>query len=666
MNISMTAGASGNAAARTGNGLRRTTHESVRAGKLSKAYHQDGAPRWARTAVLRMLKLAGPRLGLNPIQLALVDVLFACSKPGDWTGHDRFGPIVWPSNILLARRMNMPVNTVRYHLRILGDLGIITWCDDAGYRRHGKRDADGRIIEAFGIDLSPSAMRHEEFTAIVEAAEEDARDIDRLRRRRTSLDKAIRSLVDSAVRRGLDDDTDGAFSHGMARRDVLCERPVKDLDELIEHVADFEELHDRLETLYAKASEPSETTMKVSRYRHPGVKMLTPITYTATKSDSVICSQNGIALTSDTHWNEAACGSMAFEKKPRANTRENKQATVVTDTPNGLPHGQSAVEVEKAENVPVDTHDRPGAPVARTEPDLGTQTLNGSPHHAGAGQAADPLPVAVAETATQDHGEPPDERPGEPVARASTRSSGEHATASSQDDDVLQLSIGLLRDACPAIEGAAPGALSHWQILRDSGHALCAGADINPQVFDEASNVLGPDIAIAATAVTVQKAAQGDIFKPGAYLRTLTKRGKAGELHIARSLHGLAARNAADHADNSIDDNSGNPSENRTIGQEGTPSQRPGAVAHDDGARGDGATTPPAAPKFASPFPTAGSIAYSPWAEIVRNNAPEPVPDVDRVADAFRAFCNRHAIDTTSPNIRTVFTTFCRKWAQPR
>ena len=254
--------------------------------------------------------------------------------------------------------------------------------------------------------------------------------------------------------------------------------------------------------------------------------------------------------------------------------------------------------------------------------------------------------------------------PRNPDIGAAKGPSGMTASAAAESDDVLQLSIGLLRAACPAINGAAPGALEHWQTLRDSGHALCAGADINPQVFDEASDILGPDIAIAATAVTVQKAAQGDVFKPGAYLRTLTKRGKAGELHIAKSLHGLAARNAADRADNSIDDNSGNPSENSTIGQEGPPSQRPGAVSHDDGAKGDGATTPAAAPKLAAPFPAAGSIAYSPWADMVRQNAPQPVPDVDRVADAFRAFCNRHAIDTTSPNIKTVFTTFCRKFRQ--
>ena len=524
MNISMTGGSTRTAAARTGTGLRRTTPESVRSGKLSKAYHQDDAPRRARTACQRMLKLAAPRLGIDPIKLALIDALFACSKPVDWTDHDGIGPVVWPSNILLARRTNMSVNTMRYHLRGLSDMGIISWCDDAGYRRHGKRDENGRIIEAFGIDLSPIAMRYEEFKAIVEAAEEDARATDRLCKRRTSLDKAIRSLVDSAVKRGLDDDMDGAFSHGMAQRDVLCERRVSDLDELTEQVADFEALLDSLETLYDKASSRSEEGSEVSRYRHPGVKMLTPITITAPKSDSEYCSQNGIALTSDTQSLEAAYGSIAFEEKPRGNAEQDKQAPVETETLNDPDKRQSGVA---------------------------TAAADGSARHAG-------LPAQLDESSAIGGDAPkPTGRVDQASSVAASATLDGQASAAEPgrvpaNDDVLQLSIGLLRDACPAINAIAPGALDHWQTLRDSGHALCAGTDINTQVFDEASIVLGPDIAIAATAVTIQKAAQGDVFKPGAYLRTLTKRGKAGQLHIAKSLHGLAERNA-DNRKNTMD-----------------------------------------------------------------------------------------------------------------
>ena len=697
MNISMTVGATKGSAAHIGAGLRRTTPGSVRAGKLARAYHQEDAPRWARTVALRMLKLAAPRLGLDAIKLALIDVLFACSKAADWTDRDGLGPIVWPSNILLARRMNMPVNTLRYHLRILGDLGLITWCDDAGYRRHGKRDENGRIIEAFGIDLSPIAMRHEEFKALVEAAEEDAREIGRLCRRRMSLDKAIRSLVDGAFRSGLDADTDGAFSHGLARRDVLCELPVKDLDALMRQVADFEELHDRLEGLYEGASEPLEESFEVSRYRHPGVKMLTPHTYTAPISDSVKCNQNRIAHTrrasptdtDDTVSIRAAYGSRALEEKPRANSAEHKQSTVETEPPAESPN-ETGVAPDANAKRDIDppeqseTADQAAAPPQGLAPVAETATQATQATAATPAGAINALSSARAGRSAGNPGDCGDisvtDSRGKPVG--GKQSDAVPGTAGKPaGDDVPLLSIGLLRTACPAINGIAPGALEHWQTLRESGHALCMAADINPQVFDEASDTLGPDIAIAAIAVTVQKAAQGDVFNPGAYLRTLTKRGKAGKLHIAKSLHGLAAINgmAAETAEKTTSrthdagdggsDNSPDPDENRTIGHQGSP-QQANATPHDAGARGGAATiaagapVADAAPKPSAAFPATGTIAYSPWADIVRQNAPEPVPDVDRVAGAFRAFCVRHAIDTTSPNIKTVFTTFCAKWTE--
>ncbi|MGO4450452.1 replication initiation protein RepC [Phyllobacterium sp. TAF24] len=72
---------------------------------------------------------------------------------------------------------------------------------------------------------------------------------------------------------------------------------------------------------------------------------------------------------------------------------------------------------------------------------------------------------------------------------------------------------------------------------------LCRLSSINPQVFNEARSQLGPDVAIAALAITVERAAQGSVLNPGAYLRSLTKRGHMGNLHLTRSLFALAEKN---------------------------------------------------------------------------------------------------------------------------
>ena len=666
------------APARSVRGLRKTTPGSIRASRDARAYHEKNAPRPSKAATLKMFKMAAPMLGIDMMKVAIIDQLFAYSKPGDWEQHDGIGPRVWPSNAQVARRMGRPENTVRYHLGKLTEAGLIAWCDGPTCRRHGKRDQDGQIIEAFGIDLSPLAMRYEEFAALVAADAETVRQIKRIRNRCSTLDKDIRSLVDSALRLDLDAVTDGAFSQGIARRDFLCERRPAELEAWHRHIADYEDLYDRLEALYAKACAPSQSLSDLSRSWHRGANGLAAHTTTASTPNSESCSLSGIAHTGDTLSLEAAYGSMACEDKPVADFEHNKQSPVEDDPSAAFAGGQPTVATPAAEPAEVPQGTPRANPMGSQDPRDDAARPNAASGHAeqdgehrsdtaGPQTANDPAPV-------------------DGVADASAT----HVSCAAVDHDVLQLSIGLVRDACPAIETLAPGALSHWQCLRDSGYALCVGADINTQVFDEAAIHLGPDIAIAATAVTVQKAANGEVFNPGAYLRTLTKRGRAGQLNIAKSLHGLATRNSQNRQNRNEEDPMNDNTSHDAIGQQ-TAHHGPGNDAHapEPGAQaaprdqahnqaGTNATMhdpatgtrqangKAAPPEPKAPFPGSGSIAYTPWADIVRQNAPEPIPDVDRVADAFRGFCNRHAIDTSSPNIATVFTTFSRKWQEPR
>ena len=61
-------------------------------------------------------------------------------------------------------------------------------------------------------------------------------------------------------------------------------------------------------------------------------------------------------------------------------------------------------------------------------------------------------------------------------------------------------------------------------------------------------------------------------------------------------------------------------------------------------------------------FPSSGSIAYSRWAEIVRQHAPSPTPDVDLVAERFRAFANARRLSLTSAAIEKTFTAYASKF----
>lgn len=58
-------------------------------------------------------------------------------------------------------------------------------------------------------------------------------------------------------------------------------------------------------------------------------------------------------------------------------------------------------------------------------------------------------------------------------------------------------------------------------------------------------------------------------------------------------------------------------------------------------------------------FPRDGSVAYSPYAALIRTNAPGR--DVDFLAGEFRKFCREKAIPFDHPSIGKTLATFCKK-----
>ena len=83
---------------------------------------------------------------------------------------------------------------------------LITPVDSPTGRRWGHRDAKtGKIIEAYGFDLSPIALRHAEFVALAERAAAEERERAALRRRLTIARKAIQQIAETAIEHQLTD-----------------------------------------------------------------------------------------------------------------------------------------------------------------------------------------------------------------------------------------------------------------------------------------------------------------------------------------------------------------------------------------------------------------------------------------------------------------------------
>lgn len=139
---------------------------------------------------LAALKAAAPRLGISPRMIHAIDWLFRFTQPQDWESGAR--PIVWPSAAMQAAELGVTDTQARRINRHLVELGLIVMRDSPNAKRYGRRDAKGRIVEAYGFDLSPIGARIDEFRAAAETYRAERAAIGRLRRRATIARNSLR------------------------------------------------------------------------------------------------------------------------------------------------------------------------------------------------------------------------------------------------------------------------------------------------------------------------------------------------------------------------------------------------------------------------------------------------------------------------------------------
>ena len=92
-------------------------------------------------------------------------LLISHTQPQDWEHGAR--PIVWLTVSETADIMGLSAGQVRRNQNSLMRLGAVAFRDSPNHRRFGERD-DGRIIDAYGIDLSPLATLLPELTELAE------------------------------------------------------------------------------------------------------------------------------------------------------------------------------------------------------------------------------------------------------------------------------------------------------------------------------------------------------------------------------------------------------------------------------------------------------------------------------------------------------------------
>jgi replication initiation protein RepC len=138
---------------------------------------------------------AEPYLGLPPQAYKLLAWLIKQTMAHDWEEGSR--PICWPSAARQEEFLALSPARVKVLNRALFEAGIFILRDSETGKRYGRRDPDGRVIEAFGFDLSPLAYRYEEFIRIAAEAKAEREQMKGLRKRATRARRAIRQIGES-------------------------------------------------------------------------------------------------------------------------------------------------------------------------------------------------------------------------------------------------------------------------------------------------------------------------------------------------------------------------------------------------------------------------------------------------------------------------------------
>jgi replication initiation protein RepC len=172
--------------------------------EIDKADAFTGLPRSTAKPfeILSTFEQALPYLGLPVLAQRLVGFLVRNTRPQDWEEGSR--PIAWPSNIRLQELLCVSPRRVKMLIRELCEAGLFVMRDHPQGKRFGRRDNQGRIIEAYGFDLSRLAQRQDEFKQLAVEAEIERKRMKQLRRRKTQAKQGIAQAAEELGRQGED------------------------------------------------------------------------------------------------------------------------------------------------------------------------------------------------------------------------------------------------------------------------------------------------------------------------------------------------------------------------------------------------------------------------------------------------------------------------------
>lgn len=295
-------GVTGTAMPQNGKGLanvnQTTGWRKATAGLAVAEQHAQAGERAAvpKTQAFVAVKRVGAHIGLKAGDMLLLDTLGAFTQAQDWEEGQR--PIVWASNAYLMEQTGFSLSALKRHARRLAEIGVIAFKDSPNGKRWGYRDADSRIIEAYGFDLSPLSARAEEFEGLHAELRAERELCQRLKRQITVARRMIRARIEAAQGGALS----GPWTQLSRRFEVLLDRlPRRNTasEALARLLEWFRELQARVEATYLKAVRADEVVENIPMFPEqrlqkpqemdPREAIFEPHILTTTQLNPVIC-----------------------------------------------------------------------------------------------------------------------------------------------------------------------------------------------------------------------------------------------------------------------------------------------------------------------------------------------------------------------------------------
>ena len=150
----------------------------------------------------RSIREARDLLGATDRSLAILNALLSFHRESELSGDGTL--VVWPSNEqLMARANGMPPTTLRRHLAVLVDCGLIIRRDSPNGKRFARKGRGGEIEQAYGFDLSPIVARAEEFEQLAEAVQAEKNAFKVSKERLTLLRRDVVKMIDAGIEEGV-------------------------------------------------------------------------------------------------------------------------------------------------------------------------------------------------------------------------------------------------------------------------------------------------------------------------------------------------------------------------------------------------------------------------------------------------------------------------------